>query len=51
MSNSMDSRQESEMRDSDAITQLNTAADFTPRILPHHVLALPTEIRRMIWQK
>lgn len=27
------------------------AGDFTPRILPFHTLALPTEIRRMVWQK
>lgn len=27
------------------------AADFTPRILPYHALALPPEIRRIIWQK
>jgi starch phosphorylase len=27
------------------------AGDFTPRVLPYHELALPTEIRRIIWQK
>jgi starch phosphorylase len=27
------------------------AMDFTPRILPYHVLALPPEIRRIVWQK
>ena len=27
------------------------AVDFTPRILPYHVLALPPEIRRIVWQK
>jgi starch phosphorylase len=27
------------------------AGDFTPRILPYHALALPTEIRRIKWQK
>src|SRR5271166_2436694 len=25
--------------------------DFTPRVLPYHALALPTEIRRIVWQK
>ncbi len=27
------------------------AADFTPRIRPYHVLALPAEIRRIVWQR
>ena len=27
------------------------AGDFTPRILPYHELALPTEIRRIVWQR
>ena len=27
------------------------AADFTPRILPHHALALGPEICRVVWQK
>jgi starch phosphorylase len=27
------------------------AADFTPRILPHHALALGPEICRIVWQK
>lgn len=27
------------------------AADFTPRILPYHVLAPPPEIRRILWQR
>jgi hypothetical protein len=27
------------------------AADFTPRILPHHALALGPEICRILWQK
>jgi starch phosphorylase len=27
------------------------AGDFTPRVLPYHALALPTEIRRITWQK
>jgi len=27
------------------------AADFTPRILPHHVLAPGPEICRIVWQK
>jgi starch phosphorylase len=27
------------------------AIDFTPRILPYHVLALPPEIRQIVWQK
>ena len=27
------------------------ASDFTPRILPHHALALPTESRRILWQR
>ena len=27
------------------------AVDFTPRILPYHVLALPPEIHRIVWQK
>ena len=27
------------------------AADFTPRILPYHVLALPPEVRRILWQR
>jgi starch phosphorylase len=27
------------------------AADFTPRIMPYHSMALPTEIRRVKWQK
>ena len=27
------------------------ASDFTPRILPYHPLALPVELRRIIWQK
>jgi starch phosphorylase len=25
--------------------------DFTPRVLPFHQLALPTEIRRIVWQR
>jgi hypothetical protein len=28
-----------------------SAADFTPRILPYHALAPPTEIHRILWQK
>jgi len=27
------------------------AGDFTPRILPDHALALPAEIRRIVWQR
>jgi starch phosphorylase len=27
------------------------AEDFTPRVLPYHELALPTEIRRIVWQR
>ena len=27
------------------------ASDFTARILPHHALALPTENRRILWQR
>jgi starch phosphorylase len=27
------------------------ASDFTPRVLPYHELALPTEIRQIVWQK
>jgi starch phosphorylase len=27
------------------------AGDFTPRVLPYHALVLPTEIRRIVWQK
>ena len=27
------------------------AGDFTARILPHHALALPTENRRILWQR
>ncbi len=27
------------------------AVDFTPRVFPFHALALPTEIRRILWQK
>jgi hypothetical protein len=27
------------------------AADFTPRILPQHALALGPEICRIVWQK
>ncbi len=27
------------------------AGDFTPRVLPFHQLALPTEIRRIVWQR
>ncbi|MGO9776744.1 MAG: alpha-glucan family phosphorylase, partial [Terracidiphilus sp.] len=27
------------------------AGDFTPRIVPYHALALPTEIGRIVWQK
>ena len=27
------------------------AGDFTPRVLPYHALALPTEIRRIVWQR
>jgi starch phosphorylase len=27
------------------------ASDFTPRVLPYHALALPTEIRRIVWQR
>jgi len=27
------------------------AGDFTPRVLPYHKLALPTEIRRIVWQR
>jgi starch phosphorylase len=27
------------------------ASDFTPRVLPFHPLALPTEIRRIVWQR
>jgi starch phosphorylase len=27
------------------------AGEFTPRVLPYHALALPTEIRRIVWQK
>jgi glycogen phosphorylase len=27
------------------------ADDFTPRLLPYHELALPTEIRRIVWQR
>ena len=26
-------------------------SDFTARVLPHHELALPTEIRRILWQR
>ncbi len=26
-------------------------SDFTPRVLPFHPLALPTEIRRIVWQR
>jgi len=33
-------------------TQATRAAgDFTPRILPHHALALGTEICRVVWQE
>jgi starch phosphorylase len=27
------------------------ASDFTPRVMPFHLLALPTEIRQMEWQR
>jgi starch phosphorylase len=27
------------------------ASDFTPRVLPFHPLALPVEIRRIVWQR
>jgi starch phosphorylase len=27
------------------------AADFTPRVLPHHALALGPEISRIVWHK
>jgi starch phosphorylase len=27
------------------------ASDFTPRVVPFHLLALPTEIRQMRWQR
>jgi starch phosphorylase len=27
------------------------ASDFTVRVVPHHALALPTEIRRILWQR
>jgi len=27
------------------------ASEFTPRVVPFHLLALPTEIRQMVWQK
>lgn len=27
------------------------AADFMPRILPYHVLALPPEVRRISWRR
>jgi starch phosphorylase len=33
------------------IPATRAAADFTPRVLPYHVLALPTDIGRVIWQK
>jgi starch phosphorylase len=26
------------------------ASDFTPRVLPRHALALPTEVRRVVWK-
>lgn len=26
-------------------------ADLTPRILPYHVLALPPQVRRILWQR
>jgi starch phosphorylase len=38
-------------RFSTRIQATRAAGDFTPRILPYHPLALPTEIRRIIWQK
>ena len=35
-----------------ARTPANRAAgDFTPRVLPYHELALPTELGRVVWQK
>ena len=34
-----------------AVAVPTSAVDFTPRILPYHVLALPPEIRRIVWQK
>jgi starch phosphorylase len=27
------------------------AADFTPRVLPYHELALPVEVPRILWQR
>ncbi len=33
------------------IRATRAASDFTARILPHHALALPTESRRMLWQR
>ena len=33
------------------IPATRSAGDFTPRVLPYHVLALPTEIDRVVWQK
>jgi hypothetical protein len=34
------------MQNTDALT-----LDFTPRILPHHALALGPEVCRIVWQK
>jgi len=36
------------------VTRIRTtrpAIDLTPRVLPHHSLALPTESRRILWQR
>jgi starch phosphorylase len=33
------------------VPAVRPAADFTPRVLPHHALALPLEICRVVWQK
>lgn len=33
------------------IRAIRPASDFTARILPHHALALPTENRRILWQR
>jgi starch phosphorylase len=50
-------RAEPAMRESGAylyekrIRVTRPASEFTPRILPFHLLALPTEIRQMVWQR
>ncbi len=33
------------------IRNTRPASDFTARVLPHHALALPTENRRILWQR